>query len=110
MNRKYGRVLTVNLDDRSSKIMEIEPEILTKFIGGPGLAAWLYGQMVKRDVVPLDPASPFFILTGPMTGTPVPFSGRHLPPFNIMLADYYEFRGWNKEGIPTPETYKRLGI
>jgi aldehyde:ferredoxin oxidoreductase len=37
-------------------------------------------------------------------------AGRHLPSFNIMLADYYEFRGWNKEGIPTPETYKRLGI
>jgi len=36
--------------------------------------------------------------------------GRHLPPFNIMLADYYEKRGWNKEGIPKEETYKRLGI
>lgn len=57
--------------------MEIEPEILKKFIGGPGLAAHLYGQRVKGDVAPLDPASPFFILTGPMTGTPVPLSGRH---------------------------------
>ena len=37
-------------------------------------------------------------------------AGNHLPPFNIMLADYYEKRGWNKEGIPTEETYKRLGI
>jgi len=36
--------------------------------------------------------------------------GRHLPPFNIMLADYYEKRGWNKEGIPKEETYKKLGI
>jgi aldehyde:ferredoxin oxidoreductase len=36
--------------------------------------------------------------------------GRHLPPFNIMLADYYEKRGWDKEGIPKEETYKKLGI
>jgi len=36
--------------------------------------------------------------------------GKHLPPFNTMLADYYEKRGWSKEGIPTAETYSRLGI
>jgi len=27
-----------------------------------------------------------------------------------MLADYYEKRGWDKEGIPKEETYKKLGI
>ncbi len=27
-------------------------------------------------------------------------AGNHLPPLNIMLADYYELRGWDKEGIP----------
>jgi aldehyde:ferredoxin oxidoreductase len=37
-------------------------------------------------------------------------AGNHLPPFNIMLADYYENRGWNREGIPTEETLKRLQI
>jgi aldehyde:ferredoxin oxidoreductase len=37
-------------------------------------------------------------------------AGNHLPPFNIMLADYYERRGWSKEGIPTEETLKRLQI
>jgi len=36
--------------------------------------------------------------------------GKHLPPFNILLADYYEKRGWTKEGIPMVETYRRLGI
>jgi aldehyde:ferredoxin oxidoreductase len=37
-------------------------------------------------------------------------AGRHLPPFNIMLADYYEKRGWNQEGIPTKATLERLGL
>jgi aldehyde:ferredoxin oxidoreductase len=37
-------------------------------------------------------------------------AGAHLPPFNIMLADYYEKRGWTKEGLPTAATYRRLGI
>jgi aldehyde:ferredoxin oxidoreductase len=37
-------------------------------------------------------------------------AGNHLPPFNILLADYYERRGWTKEGIPTEETLTRLDI
>jgi len=35
-------------------------------------------------------------------------AGNHLPPLNIMLADYYERRGWSKEGIPTKETLEKL--
>jgi aldehyde:ferredoxin oxidoreductase len=27
-----------------------------------------------------------------------------------MLADYYEKRGWNQEGIPTKATLERLGL
>jgi sulfur carrier protein ThiS len=35
-------------------------------------------------------------------------AGNHLPPFNVMLADYYEKRGWSKEGIPTEEIFKNF--
>jgi len=27
-----------------------------------------------------------------------------------MLDEYYTLRGWDKEGIPTPEKQKELGI
>ena len=27
-----------------------------------------------------------------------------------LLDDYYEFKGWNKEGIPTKETLDKLGL
>ena len=33
-----------------------------------------------------------------------------LPPLGEMLYDYYKFRGWNEEGIPTPEKLKELGL
>jgi aldehyde:ferredoxin oxidoreductase len=77
VNRKYGRVLIVNLGERSSRTIEIEEDVLKKYIGGAGLSAYLYSQFAKGDVPPLDPASPFFIMTGPLTGTPVMLSGRH---------------------------------
>ncbi len=37
-------------------------------------------------------------------------AGDHLPPFNLMLADYYRLRGWSEEGLPRPETMERLGL
>lgn len=77
MSRKYGRVLIIHLEDQSSRTMEIEAEVLKKFIGGSGLAAYLYSQFVKGDVPSLNPASPFILMTGPLTGTPVMLSGRH---------------------------------
>lgn len=77
MSRKYGRVLIVNLEGQSSRVMELDQPTLKKYIGGSGLAAYLYGQLVKGDVSSLDPASPFIIMTGPLTGTPVMLSGRH---------------------------------
>lgn len=52
MSRKYGRVLIVNLGDQTSQTMEIDPEVLKKFIGGPGLSAYLYGKFVKGDIPP----------------------------------------------------------
>ena len=77
MAREYGQVLVVNLSDRSSSTLKIEPQILNRFIGGAGLAAHLYSEFVKGDVPPLDPASPFIAMTGPLTGTPALLSGRH---------------------------------
>ena len=33
-----------------------------------------------------------------------------LPPIGKLLADYYEYRGWSEEGIPTPEKLRKLGL
>lgn len=30
--------------------------------------------------------------------------------FSKMLNEYYEFHGWDENGVPTPETLRRLGI
>ncbi len=34
----------------------------------------------------------------------------YLPPFDRMLADYYEHRGWSEEGLPLQETLERLDL
>lgn len=37
-------------------------------------------------------------------------SAEHLPAWNIMLSEYYEFRGWDEMGIPKEEKLKELGL
>jgi aldehyde:ferredoxin oxidoreductase len=41
-----------------------------------------------------------------------PSEGMYCPPEELdrMLDDYYAFRGWDDDGVPTPETLDRLGI
>lgn len=33
-----------------------------------------------------------------------------LPPYNVMLNEYYQYRGWDEFGIPTDEKIKELGL
>jgi aldehyde:ferredoxin oxidoreductase len=37
-------------------------------------------------------------------------AGNYLPPFEAMLEEYYVARGWDEDGVPTPETLQRLGL
>jgi len=40
--------------------------------------------------------------TGPQKGA--------VSKLDIMLPEYYQLRGWDKQGVPTPETRTRLGV
>jgi aldehyde:ferredoxin oxidoreductase len=33
-----------------------------------------------------------------------------VPHLGLMLSEYYKLRGWSKEGVPTPQTLKDLGL
>jgi len=34
----------------------------------------------------------------------------YLPDLETMLAEYYDYRGWDADGVPRPETLERLGL
>lgn len=35
---------------------------------------------------------------------------KHLPPLGEMLGEYYSYRGWSEEGIPTKQKLEELGL
>jgi len=34
----------------------------------------------------------------------------HIPNQSVMLADYYRYRGWSEQGVPTRAKLKELGL
>jgi aldehyde:ferredoxin oxidoreductase len=68
-----NRLLRVDLDSGSLKNEGLPPkDVLKKFIGGTGLAEWVYCQEVKPGVRPFDSENRLVFMTGPLTGTAAP--------------------------------------
>jgi aldehyde:ferredoxin oxidoreductase len=77
LNTQYGwvgKILKVDLS--TDKIYEIETKKYQDFIGGVGIAAKIFFDEVSPEVGPLDPENQLAFMTGPLTGTMIPGSGR----------------------------------
>jgi len=72
-----GRLLLVDLTNRTVEARETSKQMVERHIGGVGFAAALMGEMVSVKTDPFAPEAPLFFMTGPLTGTVVPWSGRH---------------------------------
>ena len=44
------------------------------------------------------------------TFSPLLKGTNQLPPIGRLLGDYYAYRGWSEEGIPTPAKQAELGL
>ncbi len=74
----YGRMLKINLTTGSWQNAQVPLEYLRAFIGGSALAARLLYDALDEDTLasPLHPNSPLLFITGPLTGTAGPTTGR----------------------------------
>lgn len=71
-----GRFLRIDLSSGRIKEERIPEETLRDFIGGRGLGVKLLYDELEPGIDPLSPENKIVILTGPVTGTPAPESGR----------------------------------
>ncbi len=71
------RILYVNLDQETIVTRDIDEAVMRKYIGGEGIAAKILWEETGADTDPLSPENPLIFITGPLTGTRVPGSGRH---------------------------------
>ena len=71
-----GRVLFVDLTERTHRVELIDEAVYRSYLGGYGLGAWLLWKHFPAGVDPLAPEACFAICSGLLTGLRTPFSGR----------------------------------
>lgn len=72
-----GKILHVDLSKRTHRKEELEKEEARAYIGGSGLAAKRLWEMTRKETASLGVENVLIFMTGPLTGTKVPLSGRH---------------------------------
>lgn len=73
-----GRVIRINLTDGSIKKEALDIEKAKKYIGARGLGVKTFIDEVDPRVEPFSEENKFIIAGGPLTGAPVPTSGRYM--------------------------------
>ncbi|MGC8997495.1 MAG: aldehyde ferredoxin oxidoreductase family protein [Fervidicoccaceae archaeon] len=76
MNGWWGKTLVVDLWKKRAKELELDINVYSSFIGGRGLAIRLLWELAPTGVDPLSPHNPLIIASGPLSGLPIPSSGK----------------------------------
>lgn len=71
-----GKILRVNLTNKSTRTEAVPLDLLRSYIGGRGLSTWFLYQEVPPNTDPLSPENELIFMTGPFAGTIVPNSSR----------------------------------
>ena len=77
MEFNFGKFLYINLSESKINTFREDERLLKQYIGGSGYGAYFLSKGKHHLIEPLDPQSPILFMTGPLTGTMVPTSGRH---------------------------------
>jgi aldehyde:ferredoxin oxidoreductase len=73
-----GTIVRVNLTAGKIDYQRIDETSVRKYIGGVGFAVKILWEETDSTTRPLSPENPLIFMTGPLTGTAVPSSSRHI--------------------------------
>ncbi len=71
-----NKVLRVDLTKKGATTEPLRMDWAEKYIGSKGLAIKYLYEELKPGIDPLSPDNKLLLMTGPMTGTPIPCSGK----------------------------------
>ncbi len=73
-----GKIARINLTTGEIKSEAVDIDTAKKFIGGRGLGTWYAYKEGKAKVDPLSPENSVYYMTGAITGTQAPTTGRYM--------------------------------
>src|SRR4051794_33524531 len=85
----HGRYLRIDLTAGKAKPVPLPADVLRRFVGGVGLAAWLLDRECPAGVDPLVPESPLAVCFSPLVGTPLTTSAKFVVAAKSPLTDRF---------------------
>ncbi|MFW9795115.1 MAG: aldehyde ferredoxin oxidoreductase family protein [Candidatus Thorarchaeota archaeon] len=76
MNGWNGKILWIDLTEKTTQVEELPRQVYIDFVGGKGLGTYLLYRELEAGVDPLGPENILFFMTGPLQGLPAPNVGR----------------------------------
>ncbi len=73
----HQKFLRVDLTNQKVLVEDLDESLLRKYVGGVGIEAKILYEETSPETAPLSPENILIAVTGPLTGTGVPTSGRH---------------------------------
>ena len=74
----HGKILAADLSKKETSVIAIEERVAASFLGGSGYASRLLYDLLDSSCDPLGPNNMLLFMTGPLTGTLAPCTGRHV--------------------------------
>lgn len=71
-----GKIAYIDLTEQKVRVEELAEETARKYLGGKGLGAYLLYRHLRPGIDPYDPDNVLIFISGPLTGTAFPCSGR----------------------------------
>ncbi|MEM2006375.1 MAG: aldehyde ferredoxin oxidoreductase family protein [Sulfolobales archaeon] len=102
-----GRYLYVDLSNKKFHYVNFSDDVLISFIGGRGLAIKLLWDLNPAGVDPLSPENHLILAVGPLTGYPLPSSGKMVVASKSPLTGGY---GDGNIGTRAAVELRRLGV
>ena len=84
-----GKIVRIDLSNQKVCIQQIADNLIKDYIGGSGIGAKLLYEEKTEKMDPLSPNSLIIFMTGPLTGSGVPGTGRHEVIFKSPLTNIF---------------------
>ena len=78
MTGYHGKILVADLSNDEINTIPIDEQAARNFLGGSGYAGYLLNYLLNPLADPLGPENMLLFMTGPLTGTLAPCTGRHV--------------------------------
>jgi len=107
MHGFYGRILKINLNDKSYHVETVPDEIYQKYLGGKGLGTYLLARENPAGIDALHPDNRLVFAAGPVSGNNIWGSCRYGVFTKSPQTGFYSE---SYSGGKTPETIDRCGF